>query len=55
MKTFGAHLQEQIKETSYRFVYLWFDDPDDPDDPAVPEEPEVPEDPSPKVNAAHPA
>ena len=30
MKTFGAHLQEQIKETSYRFVYLWFEDPDDP-------------------------
>ena len=35
MKTFGTHLAEQDSSTSkpYRFVYLWFDDPDDPDDP----------------------
>lgn len=35
MKTFGAHLQEEINEKLYRFVYLWFDDPEDPDDPEV--------------------
>jgi ribosomal protein S6--L-glutamate ligase len=33
MKTFGAHLKEEESSKSYRFVYLWFDDPDDPDDP----------------------
>ena len=35
MKSFGKHLAEQDSSTPkpYRFVYLWFDDPDDPDDP----------------------
>ena len=33
MKTFGIHLKEQESSKSYRFVYLWFDDPEDPDDP----------------------
>ena len=33
MKSFGTHLQEAVNEKPYRFVYLWFDDPDDPDDP----------------------
>ena len=33
MKSFGKHLAEQSNEKPYRFVYLWFDDPDDPDDP----------------------
>ena len=35
MISFGKHLAEQDSSTPkpYRFVYLWFDDPDDPDDP----------------------